>query len=70
MAKPEAEAPDEPKDLSEAIGRIDGAMKTLLKSGLNRKAVIVLLHDYTKVSKRDIETVLSGLENLKEMYTR
>ncbi len=70
MAKPEAEAPVEPKDLSEAIERISDAMKTLLKSGLNRKAITVLLYDCTKVPKRDIEAVLNGLEALKKTYTQ
>lgn len=67
-ADPEEKA--EPKDLSEAIDRISSALKTLLKSGLNRKAIIVLLHDYTKVPRRDIESVLSGLEALKKTYTQ
>lgn len=66
----ETEEKVEPKDLSEAIERISGAMKTLLKSGLNRRAIVVLLHDSTRVSKRDIETVLNGLETLKKTYTQ
>lgn len=59
----------EPKDLSEAIEGISSGMKALLKSGLNRRAIIVLLHDSTRVAKRDIESVLSGLETLKKQYT-
>lgn len=70
MAKPEPEIAAEPKDLSEAVERISDAMKTLLKSGLNRRAIVVLLHDSTKIPKRDIEAVLSGLETLKKTYTQ
>jgi hypothetical protein len=72
MAKPleqKVEESSEPKDLSAAIEAISTSLQKLLKSGLNRRAIVVLLHDATKISKRDIESVLSGLDNLKRMYT-
>ena len=56
--------------LAESITRISDAVDRLLSSGLNRRAVIALLHDKTKVRKSEIETILDGLESLKKDYCR
>lgn len=64
------EKPVEPEVLAEAITRISKGFDALRKSGLNKKAIVVLLHDSTRVAKRDIETVLVGLENLSRNYCR
>jgi len=68
MAKTEAQLPEitpnDAKSLAEAIRKIDKAVKTLVESGLNRKALVVLLHEETGVARRDINGVLDGLENL------
>lgn len=60
---------EDAKKLAEAVRRIDDAVAALAKSGLNRRALVVLLHDATSgVSKRDINAVLDGLEELAKLY--
>jgi hypothetical protein len=57
-----------PEALADAIRKISDSLQALLKSGLKEKAVIVLLHDATRIAKRDIEAILAGLKNLKAWY--
>lgn len=73
MAKPEpAEKPplshDDALQLVEAVRKIERASKDILAAGLQRKALVVLLHDSTGVAKRDINAVLDGLESLGADY--
>ncbi|MHC2462108.1 hypothetical protein [Bradyrhizobium embrapense] len=67
-AKPAAEAA--PENLADVIAKIGEGFARLQKSGLNRKAVVVLLNDWTGVGKRDIERVLTGLADLSKVYCR
>lgn len=55
--------------LAAAIHGVSKALKALLASGLNRKAIITLIHDKSKISKKNIELVLNNLEVLAENYT-
>lgn len=64
------EHPEPTEILAEAVIRIGENFEKLQKSGLNKRAIIVLVHDYTKISKRDIETVLDCLPKLKGWYCR
>src|SRR5271157_3011824 len=64
------EAPVEKPVLATAIVVISDAMKKLEKSGLNRKGVIALINDDTKLGKGTIETVLLSLGNLAKTYTK
>lgn len=57
-------------DLSTAIRKISASMAKLTKSGLNKKAVIALLFDDTKISKRTIGDVLDSLQDLERKYTQ
>lgn len=67
--KPEKPVPKE--ILAEAIVRIGDAAEKLQRDGkLNQKAVVVLLHDATKLPKRDIELILNSLPRLKAWYCR
>jgi siroheme synthase len=59
----------DPQVLAQQLATISDSMRKLLASGLNRKAVIVLLHHTSKVPQRDIEYVLDSLETLKQRYT-
>ena len=62
---------DEPQlDLAEAVRQISAAMQRLLKSGLNKKAITVLLKHETGVPMGHINAVLAGLDNLARVYTR
>lgn len=55
--------------LAQTIVDISTSMKRLLSSGLNRKAIIILIHDQSRIGKREIELVLNNLEALAEDYT-
>lgn len=60
--------PETAKELAAAIRRIDKAVSDLQSSGLNRKALVVLLNESTGVSRRDINAVLNGLESLEKEF--
>jgi hypothetical protein len=68
-APQEKSEPDRPT-LADAIVRIGAAARDLSDSGINRKGVVALLHDHSKVSKRTIELVLDSLSDLAREYTR
>ena len=57
------------KNLADAVVAISKAMKRLTKSGLNRKAVVVLIADDTKLPRRDINAVLDSIDTLAEVYS-
>lgn len=60
-----------PKEvLAEAIVKIGAAADALKASGLNEKAIVILLSDATKVGKPDIRAVLNGLRQLRAWYCR
>lgn len=64
--------------LAQAIIRMSDALVSLKKSGINEKAIIVLVHDAIPgnysgkkvIGKRDIKAVFDALAELKERYTR
>ena len=56
--------------LAKTIVDISASMTRLLASGLNRRAIVILIHDESKISKRTIEYLLDSLEQLAEDYTR
>jgi hypothetical protein len=56
--------------LAKAIVDISTAMKKLLASGLNRRAMVCLVHDSCSVGKPDIRAVLDSLESLAKDYCR
>lgn len=54
--------------LAQSIVKISEAATALRKSGLNRKAVIVLVAHSSGVPQREIKAVLDSLETLKQDY--
>lgn len=62
--------PIDPPILAQAIVDISAAMQKLLKSGINRAGIVVLLQDATGMCKRDIVNVLVSLEDLGKKYTK
>jgi hypothetical protein len=64
------QTPVEKDVLATAIVQISEAMKRLSKSGINRKGVVALVNDDTKLGKGLIETVLISLENLAKNYAK
>ena len=67
VTEPEDEQQEE--DLAKAIRSISRSARKLTKSGLNRRAMVVLLADATKLPRRDIESVLDSLDELADRYT-
>ena len=65
-----SESPESKVVLASAIVNIGNAAKKLGDSGLNEKAIIALLHDATKLPKRDIKTVLDSLKQLERCYCK
>lgn len=68
--KKNAENPEKPEILAEAIVRIGEGFQKLKDSGVNETGIIVLLQDCTGLSKRDIKLVLGGLRQLRAWYCR
>jgi hypothetical protein len=64
------EKPEPTEVLAEAIIRMGEAADKLKSSGLNETAIIVLLHDATKLPKRDIKLVLDSMRKLRSWYCR
>lgn len=66
MAEPVKD--DDYERIGNAVRAIGDLGKRLAASGLNRSAVILLLHDATRVNKRDIKLILEALPNLPKWY--
>lgn len=63
---------DEPisKDvLAKSICDLSDSLNKILLSGLNEKAIVVLLQDSTKCSKRTIKRVIDSIGQLRADYT-
>ena len=69
LSEAEREA-QEKQTLAENIASISKAMESLLDSGLNEKAIVVLLKHRTGLTQASIRAVLDGLEDLEEDYCR
>lgn len=65
-----SDPPESKELLASAIVKISEGFDALQASGLNRDAIIVLLHDQTKLAKRDIRLILDGLKKLRGWYCR
>lgn len=61
---------DGAETLAEAIKAISKGLRRLESSGLNRRAITVLVAHHSKVSHRNIEKVLDSLDKLAATYTR
>ena len=64
------EKPETTEILAEAIVRIGEAFAKLQESGLNRKAIVILIQAETKLSRHNIEMVLDALNKLRGWYCR
>ncbi|BAQ16070.1 hypothetical protein [Methyloceanibacter caenitepidi] len=65
-----SDPPETKEILAEAITRIGEGFDALQKSGLNKKAIIILIQAETRLSQRDIRTVLDALPRLRGWYCR
>lgn len=62
--------PEPVEVIAESIIAISQAMKTICASRLSRKALVALIHDQSRIGKRDIEIVLNNLECLERDWLK
>lgn len=60
--------PPSEETLAQAIVATSQAVEKLTKSGLNRKAILILLSSSSGIGKRDCEYVLNHLQLLRKNY--
>lgn len=65
-----SDPPESKEILAEAIISIGDAVNKLKSSGINEKAVIVLIRDKTGLPKGTIKTVLDSLPQLQRWYCK
>ncbi len=65
-----SEPPESTELLADSIVRISRALDKLYASGVNRKAIVILIQAATKLSRRDIEAVLDAQKRLAGWYCR
>lgn len=68
--KKNSDKPESTEILAEAIVRIGEGFDRLNKSGVNKKAIVVLICDATKLPKKTVTTVLDALPRLRGWYCR
>jgi len=56
--------------IAESIEKIAKAMQIINNTRLTRRAIITLIHDHSKVSKKQIEVVLNNLDRLEEIWLK
>ena len=67
MDEKQTEDPFDPEIVARQIAGIKKAM-TSMQRGLNRRAIVALIHDRSKIGKRQIEMVLNNLDALADNY--
>lgn len=65
-----SDPPESTEILADSIVRISTALDQLSKSGLNHKAIVILIQAATKLAKRDIEAVLDAQKRLAGWYCK
>lgn len=61
--------PEDAAHLADSVRKIAKAVDELNAAGLSRRALVVLLDDATQgVTRRDINAVLNGLDDLGKLY--
>ena len=61
-------ASDRLAEMPDMIRRLDAAVKRLTTSGLNRRALVVLLADVSGVNKTNVGKVLDAMPKLAESF--
>lgn len=56
------------KVIAQSIVAISDGVKKLFTSGMNERAIVILLHDSSGVGRPDIRRVLRALTTLKEDF--
>ena len=65
-----SDPPESTEILADSIVRISEALTKLEASGVNHKAIVILIQAATKLSRRDIEAVLDVQKRLAGWYCR
>ena len=67
-----SDPPESTEIMAEAIIKISAAMDKMLNApgGLTREAIVILIHEATKVGKPHIRAVLDALPKLRGWYCR
>lgn len=58
-----------PKILANSIIRLSEAADKMMEAGLSRRAIILLLHDASRVPKSHIDAIRIALRDLRLIYT-
>ena len=64
----DAEQPEPTEVIAASIIKISDGFGKLIKGGLNRRALLVLIKDHTNVPMHEVGLVLDALPKLKEIY--
>jgi len=56
--------------IAQSIRTISESMRKLRAANLNNKAILLLIHDSSKVSKAQIHDVLVAMESLERTYLK
>lgn len=56
--------------LATSIEQIAKGMKTISGTRLNRRALVTLIHENSRVARRDIELILNNLESLETIWLK
>lgn len=73
MPAPKITQPAEPiaaEVIASSIVQIADAMRAINSTRLNRRAIVALIHDQSKISKRTIEIVLNNLDSLEHDWLK
>ncbi len=65
-----SDPPESTEILADSIVRISESLDQLSRSGLNHKAIVILIQASTKLSRRDIEAVLDAQKRLAGWYCK
>lgn len=66
--KPEDPIPAEV--IAQSIVDIAKGMKALNATRLSRRAIVTLIHEHSKIARRDIEIVLNNMDSLEETWLK
>lgn len=64
------EQPESTEIIAASIIKISDGFSRLLRSGLNERALLVLIKDHTGVAMHEVKKVMDCLPRLKEIYCR
>lgn len=62
--------PESDQLIAAHIIEISRAMQKLAQGPLKQKTIVLLVHDDTKIPKRDIQKILDSLHSLESTYLR